>query len=108
LLADGRVQLEMGDSDGHPGTTESVGTLALDTWSHLAISVDREARQVTYYVDGRPGTAIPLPDAFTGGLDVPGQPLYLGGMAFPYKGVLDEVRLYRRALTVEDVQALVR
>lgn len=108
LLADGRVQLEMGDSDGHPGTTESIGTLSLDTWTHLAISVDRKTRQVTYYFNGQPDNPVSLPDAFTGALNVPGQPLYLGGMTFPYKGILDDVRLYQRALAADDVQTLAR
>ncbi|MBT3381871.1 MAG: hypothetical protein HN742_04345 [Lentisphaerae bacterium] len=106
LLADGRVQLEMGDSNGHPGTTESVGTLALDMWQHLAISVNRATREVTYYFGGQADSTAPLPAPFKGTLNVPGRPLYLGGKTWPYKGVLDEVRLYRRALSPEDVERL--
>lgn len=105
-----------GNTAGSPGfslelgTTDWVGTVGdgtdtlplvitqetLGRWVYLAFFVDRSRLQVEGYADGAFTNMIP-----TAGLDsVSGTPTFcLGGQGgFPFKGILDEVRVYRHAI----------
>lgn len=71
-------------------------------WNHLVVTFDgREARE---YINGRVSVQAPL----TGVPPGRGDTLTLGSWlnGFQYKGLLDEVRLYDRALTAAEVQRL--
>jgi len=50
----------------------------------------------------RPGTTT---TAFTGALDVAGSDLSIGSSWQPFVGLLDEVKIYRRALSLAEIQA---
>lgn len=76
-----------------------------EAWQHLAVVVRRGKNETRIYVNGLPvgrGTTGPA------NLDSPSQ-LILGSAAGveSFKGQLDEVRLYRRALAPAEVQGLV-
>ena len=71
------------------------GTLKLRRWSHLALTYD--GRTIRRYVDGRPaGTR-----AYSGTLGG-GSTLRIGD---GFRGRLDELRLYDRALTAAELRA---
>jgi len=106
LQRDGRVQMEMGDAEGRSGTTTSAGSIATGAWSHIAIVVDRARATTTYHFDGERDSALPIPAKFADALDVPNRPLVLGAQTHPFIGDLDEVRIYKRALTAEEVSTL--
>jgi len=71
-----------------------------DTWRHWAASYSREAREVRLYADGVP---VRRYEVDGGDLAINEGPLTLGG-GFP--GDMDEVMIYRRALTDGVVAAL--
>jgi hypothetical protein len=80
--------------------------LSLNTWTHLAATFDGSSLRL--YVNGALARTLPLP----GRLAVSPAPLRIGGNApsIPYggqffKGLIDEVRIYNRSLSLADIQA---
>jgi hypothetical protein len=90
------------------GTTSGVqsasmgSALALNQWSNLAVVFN--GSQAQFYVNGALATTVPLSASIT----ARGNPLRLGADANTqqfFKGSLDDVRIYERALTAAEVQA---
>jgi chitodextrinase len=77
------------------GYSSSPNTASLNQWSHLCISVS--STNITYYING---TAYTLGQTAT--ITNNNKPLYIGsqstGTFAAWKGKLDEVRIYNRAL----------
>ena len=76
--------------------------LALDQWSHLAIVFN--GSQAQFYVNGALVSTKPLPASLT----ARGRLMRIGADADPwqfYRGVLDNMRIYNRALTGSEVQS---
>ena len=76
--------------------------LATNTWTHLAITYDRTMLKL--YVDGSLVTTSTVTSAITTSLS----PLFIGGddtMGQFFHGRIDEVRVYNRALSADEVQA---
>ncbi len=74
-----------------------------DSWHHVAITFDGEI--ITTYVDGENVNEIPQPGPT---VDSTGSDLHIGnGAAFdrPYHGILDEVRIWNRALEADEIEA---
>lgn len=81
------------------------GVIRVNTWQHVAAVVRRGENRTRLYVNGYQvavGTIAPT------SLDNPKVDLYIGRIqgAQQFKGEIDEVRFYRRALAVEEIQAL--
>jgi len=72
-------------------------------WHHVIAEADRPSKTLTLYVDGRLDGQQPC-SMFTGSLDFIGS--YNGNVSLD--GVLDDVRVYDRALTAEQVRLLYR
>jgi hypothetical protein len=100
--------MEMADAHAKGGTTASTGTVPLREWTHLAIVVDRQRFTTSYYLNGKLDSVAAIPRTFVGVLDVVGRDLYLGGSHLSFVGSLDEVKLYRRALSPDEIQASYR
>lgn len=105
ITTEGRPFLEMRDSNQAICANRPKGTLPENSWTHLAIVVDRAKRKVRYYLNGAADSATDIPENFTGSLDVAGGDLSIGGGWQPFIGLLDEVKIHRRALTDAEVQA---
>jgi fibronectin type 3 domain-containing protein len=80
------------------------GTSALksNTWTHLAATFD--GANLILYVNGTQSATIPMVDSITSST----QALQIGGdAAFGqyFKGIIDEVRIYNRALAPAEIQA---
>ena len=76
--------------------------LPLDAWSHLALTYDSVA--VRLLVNGAQVATLPL----TSPVISSSGPLKIGGNAIwgeYFKGLIDEVRVYNRALTASEIQA---
>jgi hypothetical protein len=76
--------------------------LALNQWSNLAVVFD--GSQVQFYVDGALATTASLSASIT----ARGNALRVGADANTqqfFRGSLDDVRIYGRALTVAEIQA---
>jgi hypothetical protein len=85
------------------GTTQHVdgsGPEPVGRWTHLAVTYDGATYRL--YIDGREASSRPA----SGRILRTGDPLWIGGNE-PYgeyfRGVIDEVRVYRRALTAGEV-----
>jgi hypothetical protein len=77
----------------------------LNAWQHVAATV-KKGQYITIYINGTPVAQI---TAFNGDTGNGASPLYFAtrGDGYFFQGALDEVRLYCRALTAEEIHALV-
>jgi hypothetical protein len=83
--------------------------LPLNTWTHLALTYDG-AGIVTLFVNGQPLAVVngqQMSPPITGALATSAQPLFIGGVQ-PFgeffKGMIDEIRIYDRALSQAEIQ----
>lgn len=104
VWSDGRVQLEMTDSNRKSGTTISAGVIPEKAWTHLVIVADRANYKASYYFNGKLDSERSLPPEFTANVDVPGKSLAIGSWQ-PFMGLLSDLKIYRRALTADEIMA---
>lgn len=104
----GVLRIETVSPNNEPnGTVASrPGVIRKNRWQHVAAVVRRGENQTALYVNGYEvarGTVAPT------SLDNPKVDLHIGRIqdAQQFKGKIDEVRIYRRALAPEEIQALV-
>jgi hypothetical protein len=88
---------------GGSSTTAAFGTTALtaNTWTHIAVTYD--GANVRFYVNGAQVSSV----AKTGLIATSTNPLTIGGDPIYgqyFKGTIDEVRVYNRALTAAELQ----
>ena len=103
----GRIQMEMGDSSGVVAASNSNDALTRHSWYHIVIVVDREDFEVAYYINALFSGTGNLPDTFTGNLDVAGVTVDIGSARHnDFNGMLDEIRIYNRALNTSEIQML--
>jgi PKD repeat protein len=91
-------QVDIGGEKNALGTA----TLPLDTWSHLAVTWDGTTLRL--YVNGSQVASTPV----TGSLANSNGPLDIGGNGVwseYFSGLIDEVRVYNRALAATEIQA---
>ncbi len=77
-------------------------TVPLNEWTHLATTYDGNTLRL--YVNGAEVSSRPI----TGGIQGTTAPLRIGGNTYPgqfFDGLIDEVRIYRRALTASEIAA---
>jgi hypothetical protein len=80
--------------------TQGTATLALNVWTHLALTYDGAALKL--YVNG----ALASSRAVTGAIKVSTNPLRIGGNTIwseYFQGRIDEVRMYNRALLATEI-----
>ena len=88
------------------GSAQSpAGTIQAGQWYHLVATMDRDTQQVLVYVDGQQVAAGTTPSFDS---SVNSSPLLIGrnpnlGLGAPYNGRIDEVSIYGRALSPEEV-----
>ena len=86
----------------------SSGVAANNQWQHLAVIYDPTAGQIRMYVNGNlVGTAVTADSAYSNldTLDI-GARQAGSGYAYSWTGLLDDVRVYGRAITPLEVRAL--
>ncbi|MFJ5110146.1 LamG domain-containing protein [Streptomyces sp. NPDC088551] len=107
---DNRWRLAMGHSDSTEAgedEAESDGPPAMNTWQHLTGVFDAEKRQIRLYVDGRlQSTAAHRSTWNANGSFTVGRGLWEGDEADRYKGYVDDVRAYQRAMSASEISAL--
>ncbi|TKB66478.1 MAG: LamG domain-containing protein [Nitrospira sp.] len=100
-LAGGTVPVfYVGTTSGQLGAFMG-SALTLDQWSHLAVVFN--GSQVQYYLNGALVTTVPLSATITAGSN----PFRFGADISTnqfFKGSLDEVRIYNRTLTAQEIQ----
>ncbi|WP_322797380.1 LamG-like jellyroll fold domain-containing protein [Tepidiforma sp.] len=72
-------------------------------WRHLAVTVDRSANVVRWYMDGQQTSSGPATTWFTGNLDTAAAAIVATQSA---ELEIDELSLYKRALSANEVQAV--
>ncbi len=100
-LSNGKPQFYIGTAAGLTGAGMDTA-LVLNQWSHIAIVFN--GSQALFYLNGALVSSKPLNVSLT----ARGRPLNMGADADPwqfYKGILDNVRIYNRALTASEVQS---
>lgn len=100
-----RIETAGPENQSNGVVTSPRGAIRANTWQHVAAVVRRGENQTQLYVNGfavAKGTIGPA------NLDNPRVDLMIGRIqgAQPFRGELDDVRLYRRALDEAEVQAL--
>lgn len=104
----GVLRLETANKEGgHNGTVETApNTLRVNAWQHVAAVVKRGEKATKLYVNGYEVATGTIGDA---DLDNPSMSLLIGRIrnAQFFWGMIDELRLYRRALEANEIQALV-
>jgi len=107
-----QIQLEAIDGSGLPnskgvvGSTVSDGRISLNEWSHVVVVYDRANKKARYYIDGVRDSEKNIPAGFNGDLDMVGFNFIIGGQWNPFEGMLDDLRVYKRALDDTDVASL--
>ena len=90
---------------GWLGVVESTRSVADGRWHHVAVSYSHRDGLTRLYIDGRQDNRKPLKS-----LDDPAHVVRIGYTATdfvpPFRGLLDEIRLYRRALTGPEIAFL--
>lgn len=76
--------------------------LPLNTWTNMALTYDGTV--VTYFLNGQQASTL----AMTGDIRTSAQPLFIGGVQ-PFgdffNGMIDEIRIYDRALSQSEIQS---
>lgn len=109
-IADGRgvLRLDTAGPEGQPtGSIASpAGALKANVWQHVAAVVRRGSKEARLFVNGY---AVAKGEIGGGSLDNNKLDLVIGklGKSGTFRGELDEVKLYRRALDEAELQALV-
>ena len=104
ITADGKPFLEMRDENKVSCAPRPDGAIPENAWSHLAVVADRAQGKIRYYLNGKLDSARDIPSGFTGSLDVDGD-LSIGSRWQPFVGMLDEVKIFRKALTEDEIRA---
>jgi hypothetical protein len=108
IFSTGAVSLyqtyKAGDKNISSGVTSSA-SLTLNQWAHVAVTCDRKAGLCSVYINGRLRGEQKLPPEFDA--DLSGYSEFTVGNGWQnYWGAIDEVRLYKRALSRNEVKAI--
>jgi hypothetical protein len=105
ITPQGRPSLEMVDAEKNQFSPKPERTIPENSWTHLAVVVDRSNGEARYYFNGKLDSTVPIPDSFTGPLDVTDGDLSIGSSWHPFIGLIDEVKIYKRALPPAEIKA---
>jgi hypothetical protein len=110
LLDNGRAELVLGTGRGVKRSVRAATatSLATDTWSHLVAVVDRQAREVCWYLNGKPDGRHVIPETMVGELHAAGRDISVPSSHKPFRGLLGDFRIYRQTISAQRVQELFR
>jgi hypothetical protein len=106
----GKIQIEamIGGVAIGESVSGSTGGLNTGTWQHIVVVIKQSNRSVTVYLNGKVDGA----GTFTGDIYYTGTSnTYIGRRQYPgselyWNDIIDEVRIYNRVLTTEEVRSL--
>jgi len=104
ITADGKPTLEMKDANGKNGGSHSKGSIPENAWTHLVVVADRTDAKTRYYFNGKLDSERGIPSSFTGSLDVKGGDLSIGCGWQSFIGLMDDVKIYKRALSADEIR----
>lgn len=102
-----RIETTGPDTESNGGVISPPGIIRRNAWQHVAAVVRREPLETRLYVNGYP---VAKGVIRTANLSNPTLDLHIGRIpeGNPFRGELDDVRIYRRALEESELLALVR
>ncbi|MBT7162857.1 MAG: PQQ-binding-like beta-propeller repeat protein, partial [Victivallales bacterium] len=104
----GGAELVLGEGRGAGlnARAKTKAPLATDAWTHLVFTVDRKAKLVNWYLNGKLDNTCPIPATMTKGLHADGADLAIPSSHKPFRGLIGDLRIYRKALDGKKVQVL--
>ncbi len=96
-----RIHFSFKRTDGTWAASDSVGSLTLNAWNHVAMTYD--GSKLRLYLNGQLDREV----AESGTPMQSGAPVRIGkgiSMFTPFKGMIDEVRIYNRALSTSEIE----
>ncbi len=105
ITTEGRPFLEMKDASGVGCVNRPSGAIPENVWTHLAVVVDRANLKTRYYFNGVLDSEQKISKKFTGSLDVQGGDLSIGSRWQPFAGLIDELRIHRKALSAREIKS---
>jgi len=104
VLSNGSTEVRIRDSDVNYDANVPAGTITAGQWYHLVGTYDGE--YVRSYVNGDlVENGANNPKAHTGDIDTSIASVYISHpTSYPFNGIIDEVRIYNRALSAEEVK----
>lgn len=105
ILTSGQIQMEMADNNKGYGATVSDGKISAKKWTYLVVTVDRKNLKTKYYLNGKLDSTKDIPASFTDELNVEGKDLSIGGDWQQFTGLLDEVKIYKRLLSEDEIKS---
>jgi hypothetical protein len=108
VLDNGRGELVLGTGRGAASSVRAATAkpLGTDTWLHLVAVVDREGKEVRWYVNGELDHRQAIPVEMKGELHAAGRDIAIPSRHKPFRGSISDFRIYRRALSPDEVQDL--
>lgn len=108
--ANGTLRIRLDDTSGNSVVADTTASqMVLNTWRHLAVTLDRTAGRAKFYVNG--AEVAPL-----GGVDIsavtgpitPDQAFWIGTLngSSPSKGRIDDLAMFKRVLTPTEIASL--
>ena len=99
--------------DGNPGWDTMAGdAVVTDTWTHIAMTYDSATETKSLYIDGVQSATETAPNQYSPNGTVEMESLHIGagqddGLNFWFTGRIDDIGLFRTALSVDDINAII-
>ncbi|MCP4643139.1 MAG: PQQ-binding-like beta-propeller repeat protein [bacterium] len=108
LLDSGHAELVLGEGRGPRQSVraETASPVPAGVWNHLAAVVDRQAREVRWYLNGALDSREAIPETMKQGLNADGRDIAIPSAHMPFRGSIGDFRIYGEAITAERVGEL--
>jgi len=108
LLKSGQAELVLGEGreSGRSMRAKTGASVESGGWSHLTVAVDRQAREVIWYVNGVQDSRHPIPAGMTSGLNATGSDIAIPSRHNPFSGLVSDFRIYGRALGPDRIRKI--
>ena len=107
---EGKFRFYTRPAKSNPSTAVSSAVVPSGRWQHLAATFDGQAHLMALYVDGQLAASQRAPDSLhytTHEVSIGSRKSKEGALYdLPFKGIIDDVRVYDRALSTNEVRAL--
>ena len=108
VLDNGRAELVLGTGRGAGRSVRATTATPLptDTWLHLAAVVDRQGREVRWYLGGELDGCQAIPAEMNGEIHAAGREISIPSNHKPFRGLVGDFRIYRQAISADHVREL--
>jgi hypothetical protein len=111
--SDGEILFFVRDDDYNSSDSICSSVAGTGFWAHIvAVYNDTDNKNMTIYINGVKDATIAITSESSGQKDFTGNPLYIGGsnnlgaLFEPLNGLIDEVRIYNRSLSNDEIYQL--